>query len=179
VCSCGSAACPLTRITAPFTQAGVALIILGVTLVSVFGPASSHGVTEQAISRTDLNRNPKPNPNPNPDLRSHPNVAEQEIMNDFQKPGFGLFAGTSLLTVTLWARRAAHPTPPMPTPTRVAPPLACTPCLRACRAYPTLPYPRAPPLARTRRPRARRAYGTRHVRAALHRQPDPVATCAR
>jgi len=52
--------------------AGVALIILGVTLVSVFGPASSHGVTEQ------------------------------EIMSDFQKPGFGLFAGTSLLTVSLW-----------------------------------------------------------------------------
>merc|ERR1740117_425618 len=59
--------------------AGVALIILGVTLVSVFGPASSHGVTEQ------------------------------EIMNDFQKPGFGLFAGTSLLTVTLWVIALALP----------------------------------------------------------------------
>ena len=60
VWSCGSAANPLTRVTALFTQAGVALIILGVTLVSVFGPASSHGVTEQAISRTDLNPEPKP-----------------------------------------------------------------------------------------------------------------------
>ena len=51
---------------------GVALILLGVTLVSVFGPAASHPVTEQ------------------------------EVMDDFQKPGFGLFAGASLLTVTLW-----------------------------------------------------------------------------
>ena len=85
-------------------------------------------------------------------------------MSDFQKPGFGLFAGTSLLTVSLWARRAAHPrphpTPRMPTTTHVAPPLARTP--RAARARRA---PRAPPLT-SRLP-------------SLHRQPDPVATCAR
>lgn len=59
--------------------AGVALIILGVTLVSVFGPASSRGVTER------------------------------EIMRDFQKPLFALFAGASLLTVTLWVVALALP----------------------------------------------------------------------
>ena len=70
-------------------------------------------------------------------------------MNDFQKPGFGLFAGTSLLTVTLWARRAAHPrphpTPPMPPTTRVAPPLARPPRASCAPSYLTSPL--APPPA--------------------------------
>ena len=70
-------------------------------------------------------------------------------MNDFQKPGFGLFAGTSLLTVTLWARRAAHPrphpTPPMPPTTGVAPPLARTPRASCAPSYLTSPL--APPPA--------------------------------
>jgi hypothetical protein len=53
-------------------MAGSGLIILGVTLVSVFGPHESHGVTEDMI------------------------------MADFQKPFFAVFAGASLLTVAVW-----------------------------------------------------------------------------
>ena len=93
-------------------------------------------------------------------------------MNDFQKPGFGLFAGTSLLTVTLWARRAAYPRPhpplPMPTPTHVAPPLACTPRLRARHACPTLPYPRSAPAYSRARARVRAALTSR-----ARRDPSP------
>ena len=150
--------------------------------MSVFGPASSHGVTEQAISRTDLNRNPKLNPNPNPDLRSDPNFTEQEIMNDFQKPGFGLFAGTSLLTVTLWARRAATlaPTHPRPCPPLPAQRLHSRARRVYVRATLTPPYPTrvAPPLTQVHAAPSP-APRLRHVRAALHRHPHPVATCAR
>lgn len=49
-----------------------------------------------------------------------PNLVEQEIMLDFQKPAFGLFASASLLTVILWVRAA--PPPPSP-PTSHAHPL--------------------------------------------------------